>query len=190
MRFPTGLLVSLVAVGLVGCSSAAGPSAAGASAAGPSASPAPTGLTRTEPAAVHASRAEPETRAGARAAAVRFDRLYLASRFAASWAMLAPAMKRQIPRRVWIRAHNSCLPARAGMARAIKAVTIFGNTAIITETIAGARSRLDRTEHVFSYANGSWGYSPQDMSIYQHESAAADIAAAKSAGTCGSWKGF
>jgi hypothetical protein len=43
---------------------------------------------------------------------------------------------------------------------------------------------------VFHYANGHWGYSPNQLSIYLHRSVPADIAAAKAARLCVGWKGF
>jgi hypothetical protein len=129
-------------------------------------------------------------RVGARAAAVQFDALYLASRFAASWNLLAPAAKRQIRESVWVGVHNGCPPTMAGKTRVVSAVTVFGDTAIVTEQINGAPSRLSRTEDVFSYANGRWGYAPQDLGIYHKKSVAADIAAAKAGGYCASWKDF
>ena len=129
-------------------------------------------------------------KAGARAAAAQFYGLYSASQFAAFWNLLAPATKRQVPRRVWVSVHEACPSAGAGKHRTIKAVTVFGNAAIVTEAVAGVPSQLGTAEDVFSYANGHWSYSPQDLSIYLHGSVTADIAAAKAAGFCTSWKLF
>jgi len=178
MRFSRGLLAGLVAAGLVACSSS-GPRPA---------SPSSTAPTKTAPAAAPASQAEPATEAGARTAAAHFYRLYLASQFAASWDLLAPAAKRQVPRGIWIRVHEGCSSATAGRARIIKSVTVFGNAAIVTERLTGTRSRHRTAEDVFNYARGRWGYSPSDLSIYHHRSVAADIGAAKAAGFCGSRK--
>ena len=185
MRLSKGLLAGLAAAGLIGCSSSAsGPSASGPSFARPSAS-GPSA--KASPVPAQTGPAEPKTRAGARAAARRYDGLYLAQRFADSWDLLATTAKVQVPRGVWVGVHNGCPSAKAGAARTIKAVVVFGNAAIVTETIAGARHPA---EHVFNYADGHWGYSPNDLSIYRHGSVAADITAAKAAGFCTSWKGF
>jgi len=132
----------------------------------------------------------PHAQAHARAAAVQFDRLYLAGQFAASWDLLTPTVKRQIPRGVWVKVHNGCASAKAGTARAIKAVTVFGTVAIVSERLAGTQSKHSTAQEVFNYDHGRWGYSPNDLSIYHHGSIAADIAAAKAAGFCVSWKGF
>jgi hypothetical protein len=180
MRLWKGLASGLIAVGLAGCSGGGGGSPQ------PPAGGGMTGvITSTAPAAAPAS---PQMRARARAAAVQFYGLYSASQFSAFWNLLAPGTKRQIPRHLWISVHSACPSAGAGKSRVIKAVTVFGNAAIITESIAGASPAT--TEDVFSYANGKWSYSPVDPSIYDHGSVGADVAAAKAAGFCTGWKIF
>jgi hypothetical protein len=123
-------------------------------------------------------------RAGARAAAAQFYDLYFSRRFAASWDLLTPAAKREIPKTLWVKVHEGCPSAGAGVARVIKAVTVFGNAAIVTETIAGSLSRLGTAGDVFSNVDGRWDYLPQDIDIYHHASVAADVAAARAAGYC------
>ena len=78
----------------------------------------------------------------------------------------------------------------AGKPRVIKALTVFGDAAIVTEAVTGAPSEPGTAEDVFGYADGRWSYSPQDLSIYHHGSVTADVAAAKAAGLCTSWKIF
>jgi len=175
MRHATFVLVSLIAAGLVGCS---GP------AFGPSANTSPAGLGATAPTRWQTSPADPQMRVGARAAAAHFYKLYSANKFAATWELLTPAAKRQIPKARWVRVHHGCPSTGAGMARVIKAVTAFGNAAIVTEAIAGTLSRLGAVGDVFSLVNRRWGYLPQDVSIYHHGSVADDIAAARAAGYC------
>lgn len=175
MRFLKGLAVGLVAVGLVGCS---------VGASEPSPAPAdPQVVTSTAP---PASPASPQMRAGARAAAAQFYGLYSASQFAAFWNLLAPATKHQVPRSVWLSVHEACSSSGAGKPRVIKAVTVFGTAAIVTEAVPGVRPGT--AEDVFNYVDGHWSYSPGDPSIYHHGSVAADVAAARTAGFCGSWK--
>ena len=127
-------------------------------------------------------------KAGARAAAVQFYGLYSASQFAEFWNLLAPATKSQVPQRVWVSVHEACPSAGAGKPRTIKAVTVFGNAAIVTEVIAGAQVKPGMAADVFNYADGHWSYSPEDLNIYQHGSVTADITAAKAAGLCAGWK--
>ena len=175
MRVPKALLAGLVAVGLAGCSGGE---------SGPPASPAPT-ITTTASSVPSAS---PQVKAKARAAAEQFYTQYAASRYTAFWNLMAPTAKRLVSRKAWVGVHMACSAAGAGKSRVIKAVTVFGNAAIITETVNGASSVA--AEDVFTYADGRWRYSPQDPAIYHHGSVAADIAAAKAAGFCASSKVF
>jgi hypothetical protein len=180
MRFSRGLLAGLIAVGLVGCTS----SGMGLHFTSPSS----TAHAQAEPATVPVDPAEPKTKAGARAAATHFYGLYFASQFAASWALLAPVARSQISRSVWVAVHDGCLPTTLRKARVIKSVTLFGDTAIVAQRLPGARSRRGKSDDVFSYTNGHWGYSPGNPGIYHHGSVAADLAAAKAAGLCTSRK--
>lgn len=175
MRYVRGLVAGLAAAGLAGCGAASG-----------SAPASQVPVVRATASSVPS--ASPHVKAAARVAAAQFDSLYSASRFAAFWDLLSPAIKRQIPRKVWVKVHDGCRPARAARPVTIKAVTVFGSAAIITEAVAGASSGT--AEDVFSYVNGRWRYSPQDLIVYHHGSVARDIAAAKAAGFCASWKIF
>jgi hypothetical protein len=122
--------------------------------------------------------------ASARKAAARFSSVYMSQRFAATWDLLYPGAKKHIPRDTWVRVHEGCPGAVAGGSGVIKSVTVFGNTAIVTEVITGATSQPHTIEAVFNYLNGRWGYSPGNMGLYQHGSISADIAAARQAGYC------
>jgi hypothetical protein len=174
MRLVTGLLVGLMTAGLVGCSITPGDSSA--SLGDSSASPAQITHAATQAPSAPAGPREPRTRSGARAAAMHFYGLYQAGQFAAAWNLLEPTAQRHVPQKLWVQVHEACAPTGArAKAMAIKAVTIFGNAAIITQRTA---------RDIFSYAGGHWAYSPSDLSIYGHGSATADVAAAKAAGLC------
>jgi hypothetical protein len=80
--------------------------------------------------------------------------------------------------------HKGCPSSSAGMAYDVKNVTMTGNTAVVTVTLAGAASSLASGSEAFTYAGGRWGYAPSDLSLYQHGSIAADVAAAKAHGYC------
>jgi hypothetical protein len=187
MRLPNGLIagvVGLLATGLTGCTGS-GP----AQAPYPGSAPAAAGTTSAFPAAsestqAQAGPAEPETKAGARAAAARFYRLYSSGQFAASWVLLSPTTQRAVPRGLWVSVHERCPTPGAGAGRVIKSVLVFGNAAIVTGAVSGAGSRLGRSHDVFNYTDGHWGYTPNDLNIYHHGSVAADIAAAKAQGFC------
>lgn len=184
MRSVKGLAVGLVTVGLVGCggSGASTPSAAARSGR-PAAAPGIVASTVPAPTPV-----SPRVRAGARAAAAQFYGLYSARQFATSWDLLSPVTKRQVSKRLWVSVHDACQSRRTGKSRTIRAVTVFGSAAIVTEAITGASPGT--TEDVFNYSNGRWSYSPADLSIYHHGSVAADVAAARAAGFCASGKLF
>jgi hypothetical protein len=173
MRLAMSLLVSLVVAGLAGCG------------AGASGSPAVAVQNITATAS-----SVPEAGAGmtasARKAAEQFYGLYAARHYAASWSLLAPDTKRQVSRKAWIGVHMACSTASAGKSRVIKAVTVFGNAAIIAEAVAGVAPGT--AEDVFNYVDGRWRYSPQAPAIYLQRSVTADIAAAKAAGLCTSSK--
>jgi hypothetical protein len=178
MRFPNGPLAGLaglVAVALAGCSG---------SAPAPAPSTAPSSPAATRPTVTQTSPPQPRTKAGVHTAAANFYRLYSVGQFAASWDLLTPTAQQAIPLTTWVAVHKGCSSAAAQKARVIRSVLVFGNAAIVTQTIGGARPRRGKAHDVFSYANGHWGYAPNDLSIYQHGSVAADIAAARAQGLC------
>jgi hypothetical protein len=185
MRFLKGLAIGLAAVSLVGIAGCSA-GAAHASPAGPAAASRATTVSY----APSAAPVSPRLLASARAAAVQFYDLYSARQFATFWSLLSNATKHQVSQHVWVSVHDGCPSGEAGQSRVVKAVTVFGDAAIVTEAIAGPTSKPDATEDVFIYADGRWSYSPGDLSIYLHGSVAADIAAAKAAGFCASRQVF
>lgn len=205
MRLLTGLAAALCAVlsvvAVVGCDSSApgprtavtgsrapGPSAAGGQSADPGASPPPASVASSHPA--QAGLPGPKTSGGARKTAAQFDQLFFSSQFAASWRLLSSSAKHLIPENLWVKVHEGCSPASSGAAREVASVTIFGDTAIISEKIASGSSGHDADHYLLNYANGRWAYSPDDMNIYHRGSVAADVAAAKAADFCGGLKVF
>jgi hypothetical protein len=187
MRFPNRWLAGsagMLVVGLVGCSSSAPAPVPYSGSAAPSAISSATASAPAESAVPQTGPPEPETKDGALAAAARFYGLYSADQFSAAWGLLSPTARLAVPRALWISVHSGCPSAGAGTTRVIKSVLVFGNAAIVTETIAGVSSRLGEAEDVFNYANDRWGYAPDDLSIYHHGSVGADIAAAKALGFC------
>jgi hypothetical protein len=177
VRLWKGLLVGMVALGLAGCTSSASTSS-------------PTAAVTARTTAPPPAPVPPGAKAAAQAAAAQFDSVYFTSRFAAAWRLLAPDVQRQVPENVWVRVHESCPSSTSGLTRTIKAVTVFGTTAIVTETVLHGQSRPTTVENVFYNADGHWGYAPVYLGIYRNGSIAADIAAAKAAGLCASWKAF
>lgn len=166
---------------LAGCTGEAGMPAAGRASSTVPAGPVP----GSPPPA-----ADPAVRAAARPAATLFYEKFSARLFKDSWQLLAPGAKREIPLRVWQGVHRACQPVPALRPPVIKAVTVFGNAAIVTAVAADASSRRHTTREVFNFVGGRWGYQPADIGIYFHGSIAADTAAARRAGLCAGWKIF
>jgi hypothetical protein len=186
MRYGRALFAGLAAsvcVGVVGCGS--GPASTGSprpAPIAPSSAASAEARSITGPAA---GPAEPETKAGARAAARYFYRLYSARKYSASWDLLTASARQAIPRATWISVHMACpLGGEARVARRITSVVVFGNAAIVTETIAADRSGLRKAADVFNFAHGHWDYAPSNLGIYSHGSVHADVAAATAQGFC------
>jgi hypothetical protein len=188
VRLWQGLLAGMVAAGLAGCTNSAAPPPDAGQSAPASGSATASGTAR--PAAAPPVTLPAGAKAAVQAAAARFDRVYYARRYAASWSLLAPAVRSQVPENVWVGVHNGCASATPGATRVIRSVTVFGTTAIVTEAVSGSHSKRNTAEYVFEYADGSWGYSPVYPGIYHSGSIAADIGAAKAAGLCAGWKSF
>jgi hypothetical protein len=165
-------LAALAVIGLAGCGGGGGQTPASSAA---SYSPAP--LTP----------AQMVMKAGAQAEAVKFFGGYAEGEFATTWSQLSPAVRKEVPRKVWVKVHAACRVKPSGPSRAVQAVTVFGNSAIVTSTAPGGTAT---TEDIFSYVSGKWRFTPKDMAIYRGKSVSADIKAAKAAGVCASWKGF
>jgi len=199
MRLRTVLAVSSILIGLAACDSGtASPSAANDPAVttgkhGTTSGPASTGhqAAPSLPSSRGRGTTPPARSPGARAsdaaktAATQFDSLFFAQQFASSWDHLSPRAKQLVSRSLWVEVHQSCAPHASG-AVSIKAVTVFGDTAIVTESVGAAHTAA----YVFAYTNGTWGFSPDDIGIYHHGSPAADVAAAKTEGFCGGSKAF
>jgi hypothetical protein len=187
--FAAGLAaLSLGAAGLAGCSSGGSPAPPfpGTAAVGASTqAAAPRVAASNAPAVAPASSRQ---RSQAKTAATQALGLYASGQFAAFWNLLAPATKRQISSDDWVSVHEACSSSGPGGPVTVKAVTVFGNAAIVTETVTGSSPHT--TEVVFNYVDGAWSYTPDDLSVYGHGSATADVAAAKAAGLCGGWKIF
>lgn len=195
MRFLKGSVIGAAAlglIGLVGCDASAGPHPGGTSPTAGSRIVTPGAMSGTAP---PLKPVPSRMRARAHEVATQFYGLYSASQFAASWKLLSPFAKRQVPENVWVGVHRACPAVGAGRSRVIKTVTVFGDAAIITETLdrpgtRGAGAKPVTAEDVFEYANGRWSYSPTDLGVYDHGSVAADVIAARAAGFCAGSKIF
>jgi len=154
----------------------------------PSATTASAAAVTSQQAAPASPSAQPQTEAALRADATTYYALVAASQWPQAWAMLTPASQQAVPESLYVAVHQGCPSASAGMARVIKSVVMAGDTAVVTETVAGALGSVVGSQaDAWAYAGGRWGFvePPSSTAIFSHGSAGADIAAAKAAGYCG-----
>ena len=138
------------------------------------------------PAAASSAPATPDTSAAAKSAAAQFFALYSAAQWAPAWQYLTAADKREAPLKVYETVHNGCPSKAAGLAYKIQGVTMAGRTAVVTYTITGVASALGSATLAETWTASGWKVTGNDMGIYSHGSASADLAAAKAAGDCAS----
>ncbi len=123
---------------------------------------------------------EPASLAAVRADAADYLSLASAGQFAITYQMLSTSARQAITQQAWVAVHQAC----AGTSYKIKHLAVAGKTATVTVGLTGGhRGTLTET---LVYTAGSWGVSPADLSLYQHGSVAADVAAAKAGGNCAS----
>ncbi|HEV3381679.1 MAG TPA: hypothetical protein VG142_11945 [Trebonia sp.] len=152
-----------------------------------SSAPAPSASTAaTASAAASSAPAQPETAAAAKSAAEQFFALYSAGQWDAAWELLTPADQKEAPESVYEAVHVGCPSQAAGLAYDVQKVTLAGSTAVVTYTLSGAASSLGSATLAMSWTPAGWGIEPNQMDVYSHGSASADIAATKAAGECAS----
>jgi hypothetical protein len=173
MRYRASAMAAAAATGLtsVACSSG------GSATAGPSASPAKASARPL------AATGEPQTVAAVRSDADDYLSLYSAGQYAITYQMLSAAARQAITEPAWVAVHLGC--PGAGRPYKIARVVVTGRTAVVTASLRGSGKPGSQTETLV-YANGHWGVSPRDLSLYQHGSVAADVAAAHTEGHCAS----
>jgi hypothetical protein len=124
---------------------------------------------------------EPATMAAVRADAADYLSLASAGQYSVTYQMLSASARRAISQRAWVAVHQTC----AGASYKVMHVTVAGQTATVTVALTGAKHPGTLSETLV-YADGSWGFSPRDLSLYQHSTVAADVAAAKAQSSCAS----
>jgi hypothetical protein len=155
---------------------------------GATAGPASSAPASPAAAAPASSPAQPETAAGARAAAKTFFALYSASQWAAAYQYISPAAQRVVSEATWAKVHQRCPSKAAGLAYTIKGVTLAGDTAVIRYGLSGALAGLGSAVQVFTYSGGRWGFtpSPADLAMYRGHTVGQAVAAMKAEGDCAS----
>ena len=174
MRYQASAMAAAAAAAgltMVACSSGSG------AAAGPSAT-----ATKVSGRPLAAA-GEPQTVAAVRSDADDYLSLYSAGQYAIIYQMLSAAARQAITEQAWVAVHQDC--PGAGRAYKIAHVVVTGKTAVVAASLPGSGKQGSQTETLV-YANGHWGVSPRDLSLYQHGSVAADVAAAHAQGHCAS----
>lgn len=172
MRYQASAMAAAAAAAgltMVACSSGGG------AAAGPPASVAKASARPTVPLG------EPHTVAAVRSDADDYLSLYSAGQYAITYQMLSAPARQAISEQAWVAVHKGC--PGAGRAYRITRVVVTGRTAVVTAALPGA-GKLGRQTETLVYANGQWGFSPRDLSLYQHRTVAADVAAVHAQGHC------
>jgi hypothetical protein len=123
---------------------------------------------------------EPTTVAAVRADAADYLSLASAGQFAITYQMLSTTARQAITQQAWVAVHQAC----AGTSYQMKHLAVAGKTAMVTVGLTGGHHGT--LTEMFVYTAGSWGVSPGDLSLYQHSSVPADVAAAKAGGGCAS----
>lgn len=176
----------LQAIGIVPAAVAAGLALAACSGASSGSPAAPAAAaTRASPGAHASTPVEPDTASAVRADADDYLTLYTAGQFAVIYQMLSASARQAIGQQAWVAVHRGCLGATGGMSYKIRHIAVTGKTAVVTVALTGATKPESATETLV-YADGHWGFSPQDLALYRHGSVSADVAAAKGAGGCAS----
>lgn len=170
-----GALVAAVVIAAAACSNGTSMTSAGTATAV---------ATTPESSKATTSPAQPETAAAARSVAEQYFGLYSASQFTASYGLLAPSVQKAVSETTWVAVHQGCPAQSAGLAYNVDKATLTGNTAIVAVSLAGVAAGLGSESQALTYSAGRWGLVPNHLSLYEHHSVKADIAAAKAAGYC------
>lgn len=132
--------------------------------------------------------AEPETAAGAVAAAQQVFELYAAQQWAAVYPDMIPSIRAAVSEQVFAAVHQQCSGTAAGLSYQVTSPVLAGSTAVVTVSLAGAASGLASESQTFQYDGGKWlwGLTPQDAAQWaQGGTAAAIVSRLKGAGYCG-----
>ena len=128
--------------------------------------------------------AEPQTAAGALAAADNYFALYGAGQYGPVYTLIAPADQAVIQESVWTGLHAKCHGGAVPLSYQVKDPVLSGSTAVVTVSLAGAASATASEQATFTFAGGRWYYVPPDMQVYRGHDLAQAVAAAKADGFC------
>jgi hypothetical protein len=145
-----------------------------------------TGSATAGGAAASSAPATPDTSAAAKSAAAQFFALYSAGQWGAAWQYLTAADKTEAPLSVYTAMHQGCPSEAAGLAYKIQQVNMAGKTAVVTYSLSGVASAIGSGTMAETWTPAGWKVTDNDIGVYSHGSAGADLAAAKAKGECAS----
>jgi hypothetical protein len=171
-RLIGAVLLPILAVALAACGSGTTttpPSSSNQTTAAPSSPAAP---------------AEPDTAAGAQAAAQTVFELYGGGQYSAVYTDMAPSFTSQVPEPTYVAVHQDC--PSSGLSYQVTDPVLTGNTAVVTVSLAGAASALASETMAFDYVSGKWLWAPsaQMTAPYKAGSVAQIVTALKAEGPC------
>jgi hypothetical protein len=127
---------------------------------------------------------QPETPAGAQAAARTFFALYAAGQYAAAYPSLDSAFRASVPEAKWVAVHQQCTSSTSGLSYEVGAPVMAGTAAAVMKvSLSGAAAAIGREEITFDYESGSWSWVPGDTASYQG-TVAQVVARMKASGGC------
>jgi len=145
-----------------------------------------TGSATAGAAAASSAPATPDTSAAAKSAGAQFFALYSVGQWGAAWQYLTAADKTEAPLSVYTAVHQGCPSEAAGLAYKIQQVNMAGKTAVVTYSLSGVASAIGSGTMAETWTPAGWKVTGNDMGVYSHGSAGADLAAAKAKGECAS----
>jgi hypothetical protein len=127
---------------------------------------------------------QPDTPAGAQAAARNFFALYAASQYAAAYPTLDSAFRAAVPEAKWLAVHQRCTSSTSGLSYEVGAPVMAGTAAAVMKvSLSGAAAAIGSEEITFDYESGGWAWVPGDTATYQG-TVAQVVARMKAAGSC------
>ena len=170
-----------VAVLVLGALATGCSGSAASSASPPGSSPSQAAAASSAPATSPPTQAD--TAAAAKGAAVTYFDLYAAGQYAAGYQLLAPAARKAVTKRVWIRVHQQCRSS-SSLAYKVTRPQLAGPIAVVNVSLAGAAAALGSEEETFAYRGGRWLFRPSDLSVYRHRRVPQIVAELKAQNLC------
>ena len=144
----------------------------------------PSGGTQATPAA-SATPGEPDTAAGAQAAAQTVFELYGGGQYSAVYADMAPSFTSEVAESTYVTVHQDC-PGNSQSYQVTDPVLSGSSSAVVTVSLAGAASSIASETEAFDYVSGKWLWAPSAALVapYEAGSVSAIVSLMKAQGEC------